>query len=31
LDLVAIFTAGFDEKTFTTPNNLMRTLIIPGI
>ena len=31
LDVVAVFTAGFDEKTFTTPNNLMRTLIIPGI
>jgi CubicO group peptidase (beta-lactamase class C family) len=31
LDVVAVFTGGFDEKTFTTPNNLMRTLIIPGI
>jgi CubicO group peptidase (beta-lactamase class C family) len=31
LDLVAVFTAGFDEKTFTTPYTLMRTLIIPGI
>jgi CubicO group peptidase (beta-lactamase class C family) len=31
LDLVAVFTGGFDEKGFTTPNNLMRTLIIPAI
>jgi CubicO group peptidase (beta-lactamase class C family) len=31
LDVVAVFTAGFDEKTFTTPYSLMRTLIIPGI
>jgi CubicO group peptidase (beta-lactamase class C family) len=31
LDVVAVFTGGFDEKTFTTPNNLMRTLIIPAI
>ncbi len=31
LDVVAVFTGGFDEKTFTTPNNLIRTMIIPGI
>ncbi|MBN2086371.1 MAG: serine hydrolase [Anaerolineales bacterium] len=31
LDVVAVFTGAFDEKGFTTPNNLMRTLIIPGI
>jgi CubicO group peptidase (beta-lactamase class C family) len=31
LDVVAVFTSGFDEKTFTTPYTLMRTLIIPGI
>ncbi|MGB7537938.1 MAG: serine hydrolase [Anaerolineales bacterium] len=31
LDVVAVFTGGFDAKTFTTPNNMMRELIIPGI
>jgi CubicO group peptidase (beta-lactamase class C family) len=31
LDLVAVFTGGFDAKTFTMPYTLMRTLVIPAI
>jgi CubicO group peptidase (beta-lactamase class C family) len=31
LDVVAVYTGGFDAKTFTTPYNLMQTYIIPAI